>query len=44
VDLVLTNNFDGIDLDYNGCKVRSNSRGYKFEDCFDNFNVRTIEL
>ncbi len=35
---------DGIDVDHEGCKVRSNSRGYKFEDCFNNFNVRTIEV
>jgi DNA repair exonuclease SbcCD nuclease subunit len=35
---------DSVDIDYNDCKVRSNSRGYKFEDCFDIFNVRTIEV
>lgn len=35
---------DGIDVDYNGCKIRSNSRGYKFEECFDGFTARTIEV
>lgn len=33
---------DGIDVDYNGCKIRSNSRGYSFEKDFENFAIRTI--
>lgn len=35
---------DAIDVDYHGCKVRSNSRGYKFEPWFDSFLIRTIEV
>ena len=35
---------DGVDVDYNGCKVRSNSRGYSFEADFAKFEVRTITV